>query len=64
MAVSQAGSWTKFAATGRIQVLRQPPTGESVKLTVNLDEVVGGKLDQDVELRPGDVVMVPQRSLF
>jgi polysaccharide export outer membrane protein len=64
MAVSQAGSWTKFAATSRIQILRQPPTGESVKLTVNLDEVVGGKLDQDLELRPGDVVMVPQRSLF
>jgi polysaccharide export outer membrane protein len=64
MAVSQAGSWTKFAATGRIQVLRQPPTGEALKLTVNLDEVVAGKLDQDLELRPGDVVMVPQRSLF
>jgi polysaccharide export outer membrane protein len=64
MAVSQAGSWTKFASTSRIQVLRQPPTGEAVKLTVNLDEVVNGKLDQDLELQPGDVVMVPQRSLF
>jgi polysaccharide export outer membrane protein len=64
MAVSQAGSWTKFAATSRIQVLRQPPTGEAVKLTVNLDEVIGGRLDQDVDLRPGDIVMVPQRSLF
>ena len=48
----------------RIQVLRQPPTGEAVKYTVNLDEVVGGKLDLDLELQPGDVVLVPQRSLF
>jgi len=31
---------------------------------VNLDEVLNGKLDQDLELRPGDVVIVPQRALF
>jgi polysaccharide export outer membrane protein len=64
MAVSQAGSWTKFAAIGRIQVLRQPPTGESVKLTVNLDEIVNGKIEADPELQPGDVIWVPQRSIF
>jgi polysaccharide export outer membrane protein len=64
MAISQAGSWTKFAATSRVVVLRQPPTGEAVKFPVNLDEVVGGKLDLDLELQPGDVVLVPQRSLF
>ncbi len=64
MAVSQAGSWTKFASIGNIQVLRQSPTGDPLKLSVNLDAVVGGKLDQDLELRPGDVVMVPQRALF
>jgi hypothetical protein len=34
------------------------------KLPVNLDEVLNGKLDQDLELRPGDVVIVPQRALF
>jgi polysaccharide export outer membrane protein len=64
MAVSQAGSWTKFASIANIQVLRQSPTGDPLKLSVNLDAVVGGKLDQDLELRPGDVVMVPQRALF
>ncbi len=64
MAISQAGSWTKFASIGRIQVLRQPPTGEPVKMIVNLDEIVNGRLDQDVELRPGDVVWVPERGLF
>jgi polysaccharide export outer membrane protein len=64
MAVSQAGSWTKFASIANIQVLRQSPTGDPLKLSVNLDAVVGGRLEQDLELRPGDVVMVPQRALF
>ncbi|HLY11808.1 MAG TPA: polysaccharide biosynthesis/export family protein [Planctomycetota bacterium] len=64
MAVSQAGSWTKFASTGSLLVLRQSPTGDSQKLPVNLDEVLNGKLEQDLELRPGDVVIVPQRALF
>ena len=64
MAVSQAGSWTKYASISGIQVLRQSVTGDSVKFSVNLDAVVAGHLDQDLELQPGDVVMVPQRSLF
>ena len=64
MAVSQAGSWTKFASISRIQVLRQPPTGEPVRFSVDLDQVVNGRIDLDVEIQPGDVVWVPQRSLF
>ncbi len=64
MAVSQAGSWTKFAGISKIQVLRQPPTGEAVKIAVDLDQVVNGRLEQDLELQPGDVVWVPQRALF
>ena len=64
MAVSQAGSWTKFAGISKIQVLRQPPTGEAVKIGVDLDQVVNGRLEQDLELEPGDVVWVPQRALF
>jgi polysaccharide export outer membrane protein len=64
MAVSQAGSWTKFASTSSLLVLRQSPTGDPIKLSVNLDEVMNGKLDQDLELRPGDVILVPQRALF
>lgn len=64
MAISQAGSWTKFAAIGRIQVLRQPPGGEAQRFTVDLDAVVTGVLEKDLELMPGDVVWVPQRSIF
>ena len=64
MAVSQAGSYTKFASTGRVQVLRHTPSGEVKKLTVDLDAVLDGKLDQDVQLLPGDVVWVPERGIF
>ena len=64
MAVSQAGSYTKFASTGRVQVLRHTPTGEVRKISVDLDAVLDGKLDQDVQLLPGDVVWVPERGIF
>jgi polysaccharide export outer membrane protein len=64
MAVSQAGSYTKFASTGRVQVLRHSPTGEVRKLSVDLDAVLDGKLDQDLQLLPGDVVWVPERGIF
>ncbi len=64
MAVSRAGSYTKFAATGRVLVLRHLPTGETQKFTVNLDAILGGQMDQDVELRPGDLVHVPERGIF
>lgn len=64
MAVSQAGSWTKYGAISRVQVLRQPPTGEAVKMAVDLDAVVNGAIDRDLELQAGDVVWVPQRTLF
>jgi len=64
MAVSAAGSYTKFASTGRVQVLRRTPAGEVKKISVDLDAVLDGKLDQDVPLLPGDVVWVPERGIF
>jgi polysaccharide export outer membrane protein len=64
MAVSHAGSYTKFAATGRVQVLRHMPSGETRKITVDLDAVLNGRLELDLDLQPGDVVWVPERGLF
>lgn len=64
MAVSQAGSWTKFAAIGRVQVLRQRPEGGSAARAVDLEAVVNGAVEQDLELEPGDVVWVPERGIF
>lgn len=64
MAIARAGSYTKFASTGSIQVLRQKPDGSAEKLPVDLGDIVSGKLDADVVLMPGDVVWVPERSIF
>lgn len=64
MAISQAGSYTKFASTGRIQVLRHSPTGETQKIGVDLDAVLNGQLELDIALLPGDVVWVPERGIF
>jgi len=64
MAVSHAGSYTKFAATGRVQVLRHTPTGETQKIGVDLDAVLNGQLELDIPLLPGDVVWVPERGIF
>ncbi len=64
MAISHAGSYTKFASTGRVQVLRHTPSGEIKKITVDLDAVLNGKLDLDIQLLPGDVVWVPERGIF
>jgi polysaccharide export outer membrane protein len=64
MAVSAAGSYTKFASTGRVQVLRRLPTGDIKKISVDLDAVLAGDLNLDVPLLPGDVVWVPERGIF
>jgi polysaccharide export outer membrane protein len=64
MAVSFAGSYTKFASTGSIQVLRRDEAGVSRAIPVDLDAILDGRLDQDIEVRPGDVVWVPERGIF
>ncbi|MBI4819789.1 MAG: polysaccharide export protein [Deltaproteobacteria bacterium] len=63
MAISKAGSFSKFAATGSIQVLRQSPEGPA-KIGVDLDAVVAGDLSRDVAVESGDVIWVPERGLF
>lgn len=64
MAISEAGSYTKFAATGRVQVHQHNPWGDVSKKTVDLDAVLGGRVDLDLDLQPGDVVWVPERGIF
>ena len=63
MAVAHAGSYTKFASTGEIQILRHAPTGART-FYVSLDAILDGRADLDVEIQPGDVVWVPERGLF
>jgi polysaccharide export outer membrane protein len=58
-ALSMAGGTTPFAALGDIVVLRRTPGGKQ-SLPFRYNDVVKGKrLDQNIDLQAGDVVVVP-----
>lgn len=58
-ALSGSGGFTAFARVKKIYVLRME-NGKSVKLPFNYKEAISGKNDeQNIELRPGDVIVVP-----
>jgi polysaccharide biosynthesis/export protein len=58
-ALSMAGGTTPFAALGDIVVLRRTPAGkQSLPFRYN-DVVKGRRMDQNIDLQAGDVVVVP-----
>jgi polysaccharide export outer membrane protein len=58
-ALSNAGGFTAFANLKNIYVLRQD-NGKQQKLFFNYKEVVSGKKsEQNIELKPGDTIVVP-----
>ena len=58
-ALSMAGGMTPFAQVGDIVVLRRTPTGkQSLPFRYN-DVVKGRRMDQNIDLQAGDVVVVP-----
>jgi polysaccharide biosynthesis/export protein len=58
-ALSSAGGFTQFARLKNIYVLRTED-GKSVRHLFNYKEVVSGKKpEQDIQLQPGDVIVVP-----
>jgi polysaccharide export outer membrane protein len=63
-ALSMAGGLTPYAAESKIKVLRRI-AGSEVAIPVPYEDIVKGKaLDKDIDLTPGDVVVVPEASLF
>jgi polysaccharide export outer membrane protein len=59
--VLEAGGITEFAAPSRARVYRRSGT-QTRTMDVRLDRILeGGDLDSNIELRPGDVVTVPER---
>lgn len=64
--ISQAGGFTQFAATKRIQLRRNDPqTGAPAVYLINYRALSqGAKLTQNVVLQEGDVILVPERRLF
>jgi polysaccharide export outer membrane protein len=57
-AVAQAGGLTEFASRGGIVVIRPAKDGKERRLSVNLNDVVGGDARVPA-LWPGDTVYVP-----
>lgn len=58
-ALSSSGGFTQFARMGNIYVLRTE-NGKQVKIPFNYKEAVKGKNpEQNIELQPGDVIVVP-----
>jgi polysaccharide export outer membrane protein len=64
--LAEAGGFTKFAATKRIQLRRtDPQTGTDVVYTINYQALeAGGRMTGQTILADGDVILVPQRKLF
>lgn len=59
-ALSMAGGLTAFASPGDIRILRRGPDGKKAAMPFHYTDVVRGrKLEQNVDLQSGDVVVVP-----
>ncbi len=59
-ALAMAGGFRDFAKTGSIYVLRQHADGSHERTPFNYKQVISGRsLQQNVQLQPGDTVVVP-----
>ncbi len=64
-AITQAGGFTRVARTDAVQVLRTSAKGsDDERLIINMDDILHPKTAakaQEFQLRPGDIVFVPER---
>lgn len=62
---AQMGGFTRFAATGRVQLRRTETDGSQNIFALNYDAIEQGMSnDGMIVLAAGDVIVVPQRRLF
>ena len=63
-ALSQAGGLTPYANESKIIILRKE-AGKETSIAFHYSDVIAGReLDKDIELNPGDVIVVPTSGLF
>lgn len=63
--LAESGGLTRFAATKRIQIHRTDrKTGEEKVYAFNYHAVQNGGSSQNIVLKSGDVIVVPERRLF
>jgi polysaccharide export outer membrane protein len=59
--ISKAGGFTPIANRKKIKIIRREESGSRVIL-INAARITDeGRLEEDVPLRPGDVIIVPER---
>jgi polysaccharide biosynthesis/export protein len=63
-AIAMAGGFSPFAAKRRIQVRRKVNGVESIFLFNYDDFFSGANMDDNVRVRAGDVIIIPERGLF
>ena len=52
---------TKYAAGNRAQIVRRDASGQQQTIRVHLSDLVnGGDISQNVDMRPGDTLIIPQ----
>lgn len=62
-AITEAGGFSDFANKRKVKIVRKT-AGASMPIMVDISEIVNkGRLDLDVTLNPGDVVVVPARLI-
>jgi polysaccharide export outer membrane protein len=63
-AIFKSGGFTKFAKSKEVRLIRYGKDGSRSEQTINVSAVIDdGFLDQDVDLLPGDMLIVPQKML-
>jgi polysaccharide biosynthesis/export protein len=63
-AISLAGGFGPFAAKQRIQVRRRTDEGETIFAFDYRAFETGRDIEGNIDLRPGDIIIVPERGLF
>lgn len=64
-AIAISGGVSRFAAIKRIQLRRTDPQTRVQRVTIlNYRALANGAVTNDIELRDGDVILVPERRLF
>ncbi|ETX03866.1 MAG: hypothetical protein ETSY2_32135 [Candidatus Entotheonella gemina] len=61
--IAEAGGFAQWAAPKRTRVLRME-SGKERTITIDVSAIMRGKLSQNIELKPNDVIVVPERRLF
>jgi polysaccharide export outer membrane protein len=57
--IVEVGGLTQFAAGNRSRVVRAV-NGEAQETRVRLDDLLRGKIKENMPMRPGDVVIIPE----